>query len=57
MSTINSVYLFFNTPKRQKLFTKKLELFKEEENLKVDRCRSDEKKTKTPLSNSLGRTL
>ncbi|KAL4153300.1 hypothetical protein QTP88_001133 [Uroleucon formosanum] len=46
MGTIESIYLFFNTPKRQKFFTEQLEMFKKEESMKEDGCHSNEEKLK-----------
>lgn len=55
IGSVESVYLFFNTLKRQKLFTEQLELFKEDENKKEDGCHSKKEK-ETSLSNPLSRT-
>ncbi|XP_050054933.1 52 kDa repressor of the inhibitor of the protein kinase-like [Aphis gossypii] len=46
MGTIESGYLFLNTPKRQIVFSEKLNLFKEEEKLKDDGCQSKKLKLK-----------
>lgn len=46
MGTIESIYLFFNTPKRQKFFTEQLEMFKKEESMKEDGCHSNKEKLK-----------
>ncbi|XP_025191890.1 52 kDa repressor of the inhibitor of the protein kinase-like [Melanaphis sacchari] len=46
MGTIESIYLFFNTPKRQKFFTEQLEMFKKEESMKDDGCHSNKEKLK-----------
>jgi len=46
MGTIESVYLFLNTPKRQTVFSKKLDLFKLEETSKENGCLSKKQKLK-----------
>lgn len=46
MGTIESGYLFLNTPKRQIVFNEKLNLFEEEEMLKDDGCQSKKLKLK-----------
>lgn len=44
MGTIESIYLFFNTPKRQKFITEQWEMFKKEESMKEDGCHSNKEK-------------
>lgn len=46
MGTIESVYLFLNTPKRQTVFSKNLDLYKLEETSKEDGCLSKKQKLK-----------
>lgn len=56
LGTVESGYLFFNTPKRKTFFSEQLETFKQKEAIKKDGCLSKKRKIKAFLSDSLGGT-